>query len=77
VARLEALAGSKAFHAALDEAVRRANAKLPPVERVRRFLIARAPFSVENEQMTPTLKVRRHMVRKAYGTELEALYQGR
>ena len=76
-ASLETLAGSKAFHTALDEAVQRVNAKLPPVERIRRFLIARAPFSVENEQMTPTLKVRRHMVRKAYGTELEALYQGR
>jgi long-chain acyl-CoA synthetase len=76
-ASLDALAGNKAFHAALDEAVQRANAKLPPIERIRRFILARAPFSVDNEQMTPTLKVKRHMVRKAYGTELEALYQGR
>jgi len=76
-ANLEALAGNKAFQAALDEAVQRANAKLPAIERIRRFIIARAPFSVENEQMTPTLKVRRHIVRQAYGAELEALYQGR
>ncbi len=76
-ADLGALAGNKAFYAALDEAVQRANAKLPAVERIRRFIIARQPFSVDNEQMTPTLKVRRHVVRKVYGAELEALYQGR
>ena len=74
---LDALAGNKAFYAALDQAVQRANARLPAIERIRRFIIARAPFSVENEQMTPTLKVRRHIVRQTYGAELEALYQGR
>lgn len=76
-ADLEALAGDRDFQAAIDAAVQRANARLPTVERVRRFVIARAPFSVDNEQMTPTLKVKRHAVRKVYGDELEALYQGR
>lgn len=76
-AHLEALAGDRDFQAAIDAAVQRANARLPTVERVRRFVIARAPFSVDNEQMTPTLKVKRHAVRKVYGDELEALYQGR
>jgi long-chain acyl-CoA synthetase len=74
---LEALAGDRDFQAAVDAAVQRANAKLPLAERVRRFVIARAPFSVDNDQMTPTLKVKRHAVRKVYGDELEALYQGR
>ncbi len=76
-ANLAALAGDRALLAAIDEAVQRVNAKLAPIERIRRFILAREPFSVDNEQMTPTLKVKRHMVREAYGAELEALYQGR
>jgi long-chain acyl-CoA synthetase len=37
--------------------------------------VAREPFSVQNEMMTPTLKVRRHKVRDAYGAALDALYE--
>lgn len=74
---LGALADNRDFVAALDAAVQRVNAKLPALERIRRFIVAREPFSVDNEQMTPTLKVKRHVVRNAYGAELEALYQGR
>jgi long-chain acyl-CoA synthetase len=42
---------------------------------VRRFIIAREPFTVDNNQMTPTMKVRRHIVREVYGEKLEALYK--
>ncbi len=58
----------------VEKAIERVNARLPQPERVRRFIIAREPFSVANEQMTITLKVRRHKVREAYGAMLEALY---
>jgi long-chain acyl-CoA synthetase len=44
-------------------------------ERVRRFVLAREPFSITNEQMTPTLKIKRHKIRDAYGEELESLYR--
>jgi long-chain acyl-CoA synthetase len=44
---------------------------------VRRFLIAREPFTTANGQMTPTLKIRRHAIRAAYGEALDALYDGR
>ena len=63
------------FRAVVDRAVERINARLPAPERIRKFLIAREPFSIANEQMTVTLKVRRHKVREAYGTALEALYR--
>ncbi|MFM7346881.1 MAG: long-chain fatty acid--CoA ligase, partial [Tagaea sp.] len=73
-ADLAALAGSKELKDALDAALDRANAKLALPERVRRFVIADQAFTIENEQMTPTLKVRRHVVRGVYGERLEALY---
>jgi long-chain acyl-CoA synthetase len=44
-------------------------------ERVRRFILAREPFAIGNEMMTPTLKIKRHKIRAAYGEALEALYK--
>ena len=57
------------------KAVERANAKLALPERVRKFVVASEPFTIENAQMTPTLKVRRHVVRELYAGALEALYK--
>jgi long-chain acyl-CoA synthetase len=62
------------FRATVEAAIDRVNARLPQPERVRKFAIAREAFSIANEQMTITLKVRRHKVREAYGAMLEALY---
>jgi len=36
------------------------------IERVRRFMIASEPFTTSNGQMTPTLKIRRHAIRRAH-----------
>ncbi|MEX6724856.1 AMP-dependent synthetase/ligase [Parapedomonas caeni] len=71
---LQALHADTDFKRALAAAVDRVNARLSVIERVRRIAIADAPFSVENEQMTPTLKIRRHVIKRAYGTRLEQLY---
>ena len=59
---------------AISDAVGRVNAKLSNLERVRKFILASEPFSIENEQMTPTLKIRRHVIKAVYGDQLEALY---
>ena len=29
---------------------------------------------IENEQLTPSMKIRRHVISKAYGERLDALY---
>jgi long-chain acyl-CoA synthetase len=76
-AELAALADDPAFVKAVGDIVAQVNATLPAVERVRRFLIAREPFTTANGQMTPTLKIRRHAIRAAYGEALDALYDGR
>jgi long-chain acyl-CoA synthetase len=74
-ADLIALSSDKGLRAAVDAAVARVNAQVQGHERVRRFVMAREPFTITNEMMTPTLKIKRHKVREAYGTELEALYK--
>ena len=68
-------AGDPALEKAVGAAVARVNAGLPATWRVRRFLLAMEPFTTANGQMTPTLKVRRHAVRQAYGAALDALYE--
>ena len=59
----------------LQAAVDRVNADLSVTERVRRFIVADEPFTIENEQLTPSLKIRRHMIVKQYGDRLAALYK--
>ncbi len=71
-----ALADNPAYRMALGEAVDRVNKDLSVIERVRRFIIADAPFAIENEQLTPSLKIRRHVLKQVYGARLDALYKG-
>ena len=59
----------------LQQAVDRVNADLSVTEKVRRFILADEPFTIENEQLTPSLKIRRHMIIKQYGERLAALYK--
>jgi long-chain acyl-CoA synthetase len=63
------------LHQRLQAAVDRVNTDLSVVERVRRFILADEPFTIENEQLTPSLKIRRHVIGKVYGERLDALYR--
>ncbi|MGS1015989.1 AMP-dependent synthetase/ligase [Allosphingosinicella humi] len=60
---------------ALSQAVDRVNAELSVIEKVRRFILADEPFTVENKQLTPSIKIRRHVLKEAYGERLDALYR--
>ncbi|HEU5482209.1 MAG TPA: long-chain fatty acid--CoA ligase [Sphingomicrobium sp.] len=62
-------------HRRLSMAVDRVNADVSVIEKIRRFIVADAPFTVENEQLTPSMKIRRHVIKQAYGERLEALYK--
>jgi long-chain acyl-CoA synthetase len=59
----------------LQMAVDRVNRDLSVIEKVRRFIRADEPFSIDNEQLTPSLKIRRHVISKIYGERLDALYR--
>lgn len=65
-----------AYMAALRAAVDRVNADLSVIERVRRFILADEPFTIDNEEMTPSMKIRRHVIRKRYADRMDALYKG-
>ncbi|MFD1610374.1 AMP-dependent synthetase/ligase [Sphingomonas tabacisoli] len=71
-----ALSDNPMYKAALMAAVDRVNKDLSVIEKVRRIIIADAPFAIENEQLTPSMKIRRHVLKEAYGARLDALYKG-
>jgi long-chain acyl-CoA synthetase len=73
---LAALREDHDYRAAVGAAVERVNKDLSVIERVRRFILADGPFTIENEQLTPSLKIRRHVLKQVYGERLDALYKG-
>lgn len=62
------------FRSEISKAVSRVNNHLSNIEKIRKFTLLSEPFSIENEQMTPTLKVRRHIILERYGEQLKKLY---
>jgi len=73
-AKLPALLDDSRFQETLGAAIDKVNKTLSPLERVRRFALAAEPFTIENEMLTPTLKIRRHKITERYGETLERLY---
>jgi len=69
-----ALAEDEDFRSAISAAIDRVNEDLSVIERVRRFIVVAEAFSIENEMMTPSMKIRRHVIKDRYGDALEALY---
>lgn len=57
----------------VDEAVKRVNAKLSTVERIRRFQTLPEGFTVENGLMTPTMKIKRRQVLERYAAAVKEL----
>ena len=50
------------------------NKNLSIIEQVRKFILVDEEFTIENDMMTPTMKVRRFKVKEKYGNLLEELY---
>lgn len=71
---LAQLCNDPALHEAISAAIDRVNKNLSVIEKLRRFIIASAPFTIDNEMMTPTMKIRRHKIKALYGERLDQLY---
>ena len=73
---LAALQQLPAFKNAVRAAVDRTNADLSVIEKVRQFAFADEAFTIENEEMTPSMKIRRHKIRERYQDRIDGLYRG-
>ena len=72
---LKALQDLPAFRSAIRAAIDRVNHDLSVIEKVRQFAFADEAYSIENQEMTPSMKIRRHKLKERYGTRLDALYK--
>ncbi|WP_339779567.1 AMP-binding protein [uncultured Thalassospira sp.] len=73
--RIETLSENEEFRKIIRKAVDRVNTRLSTIEKVRSFTFADGAFSIENEMLTPSMKIRRHKIRAAYEQRLISLYQ--
>ncbi len=73
---LAALQDLPSFRSAVRAAIDRVNQDLSVIEKVRQFTFADEAFGIENEEMTPSLKIRRHKLKERYGERLDGLYKG-
>ena len=69
------MCGDPAVQRAIMTAVDRVNAELSVTEKVRRVRLTADAFTVNNEMLTPSMKIRRHKIREIYGERLDALYK--
>ncbi len=70
------LCDNPAVQRAVVAAVDRVNKGVSVAEKVRRVILTDQAFTIENEQLTPSLKIRRHKIKEVYGERLNALYGG-
>ncbi len=73
---LKALCDLPAFRTAIMAAVDRVNTQVATTEKVRKITLTPDAFTTDNEMLTPSLKIRRHMIRQVYGERIDGLYKG-
>ncbi|MDB5158809.1 MAG: Long-chain-fatty-acid--CoA ligase FadD15 [Mucilaginibacter sp.] len=60
----------------LNSDIRKLSNELAKFERIKNFKIKRKPFSMENGEITPTMKPKRKIIEKKYADAIEDLYKG-
>ena len=69
------LAGDQEVEALVAEAVADANRERASWEQIKRFAILPRDFTLENGELTPTMKLKRRVCEQHFATEIEALYR--
>ena len=58
----------------IQKSIDKINENLSKIEKIKKFIIIKEQFTIENGMMTPTLKLKRYKIIKKYKIELEKLY---
>ncbi len=65
-------AEAKAF---IQKTMNEVNAKLNHWEQIQKFIIIKTPITVDSGALTPTMKIRRHIVMEKYRAEIDSMYR--
>ncbi|MBC7714536.1 MAG: long-chain fatty acid--CoA ligase [Rhizobacter sp.] len=71
----EELAKEPKVFEVIDREIQAVNSQLASFETMKGFFIAPSDFTVENGQMTPSLKLKKKVILKTYANEVDALYK--
>ncbi|MFI5004300.1 MAG: AMP-dependent synthetase/ligase [Solirubrobacterales bacterium] len=71
---LEQLAGEPAVLGAVQEAIDAANSRLARVEQIKKFTIVPGDWLPGEDELTPTMKLKRKPISEKYASEIEAMY---
>ena len=58
----------------IQQEIEKINKNLTKIEKIKKFIIAKDQFTIENGTMTPTLKLKRYKIIKNYKLKLEDLF---
>ena len=58
----------------IQKEIEKINKNLSKIEKIKKFFIIKNQFTIENNMMTPTLKLKRYKIVKTYQNELEKLF---
>jgi long-chain acyl-CoA synthetase len=71
-----ALAGNREVNGLVSEEIKRLSADLADFEKVRRFFLMDHEFTIQGDELSPILKIRRPVVMQKYRDLIESLYKG-
>jgi long-subunit acyl-CoA synthetase (AMP-forming) len=63
------------FNAYMQEKVNEVNKTLARVQTIKKFTILPQELSIEREELTPTMKLKRRIVNEKYEKEIESMYE--
>ncbi len=71
---LSTLVKDEDYNKMIKEIISKVNNNLSVIEQVRKFILIDHEFTIENDMMTPTMKVKRYKIKSVFGDQLENLY---
>ncbi len=70
----EGLLANPLIHKFIESRIEEGQKHLAAYEKIKRFTLLATPFSMENGELTDTLKLRRRVILKRYAEQIEAMY---
>ncbi len=61
--------------ALIQKELERVNQKFARVEQIKKFFLLENQLTAEDEELTPTMKLKRKLVEKKYAAQIEAMYR--
>jgi long-chain acyl-CoA synthetase len=58
----------------IQKEIDRVNQKFARVEQIKKFFLLDTQLTAEDEELTPTMKLKRKLVEKKYAAQIEAMY---